>query len=138
MKKKQPAKRVGKLGLLRSPADYRTLFLERYVKVKALPKAPASIDYGKAVPKWDMLGNDRMGNCAIVAPANQEFAWTANDSDSGGATQPTRDQIIKAYSAVSGYNPKTGDNDKRQVLTELTLEVRNEKAHFFIADVDVP
>jgi len=30
---------------------------------------------------------------------------------------------------------KTGDSQKKQILTEWTLEVRNEKAHGLIADL---
>lgn len=33
---------------------------------------------------------------------------------------------------------KTGDSDKRQMLTELTLVVENEQAHGIIADLDTP
>jgi hypothetical protein len=56
-----------------------------------------------------MMLNDVIGDCAIVGPAHMVKAWRACET---GCTHTIPDKyILKAYSAISGYDPATGDND---------------------------
>lgn len=96
-----------KLGLHRSPHDYRTLALERYVTT--LPPAPSSVNWGRNVSSWGMLANDRIGDCAIAGPAHQELCWTT--ADNAAPYCPTESEVIAAYRRVSGYVPGRPSTD---------------------------
>jgi hypothetical protein len=55
-----------------------------------------------------MMLNDRLGDCTIAAAGHVIEAWTAN----AGHTSIVPDsEILKTYSAVSGYDPNSGAND---------------------------
>lgn len=107
------------LMLGKQPArdDKRTLKLENYLDLSALPPPPLECDWtAKVGPSWGMMGNDRIGDCAIVAPGHMMMAWTGN---AGTLFRPTDAQIVTAYSAVSGYDPRTGQNDNGCVLLDV-------------------
>ena len=55
-----------------------------------------------------MMGNYTLGDCTCAAAGHMVQCWTVNTGDETAI--PAR-QIVKAYEAVSGYNPKTGKND---------------------------
>src|SRR4051812_17423635 len=94
------------LGKLPPRYDARTLRLEHYLDLSALPPPPLECDWtAKVGAKWGMMLNDRIGDCAIAAPGHMMMAWTAN---AGRPFVPTDAQVLAAYSAVSGYDPKTG------------------------------
>jgi len=96
-----------KLGKLPPRHDRRTLHFANYVRDQ-LPQPPASCAWSGKVASWPMMLNDRLGDCAIAGPGHQIEAWTAN---AGAEFTPTDDQILAAYSAVSGYDPATGAGD---------------------------
>jgi hypothetical protein len=98
---------IRKLGRLPPRHDPRTLMLASYVSPE-LPPAPASCAWSGKVNGWPMMANDRLGDCAIAAPGHQIEAWTANV---GMQFTPSDQEIVAAYSAVSGYDPATGAND---------------------------
>lgn len=106
-----------KLGLKAARYDSRTLKLGNYLSLTRLKTPPEEVDYAKKT-KYTMLGNDRMGNCAIVGPAHVEATWTAND-EPYKQYEPSLQEVTKAYSAVSGYNPRTGANDNGCVLLDV-------------------
>jgi hypothetical protein len=105
-----------KLGKKPPRHDARTLRLERYVAA-ALPSVPASIDYTTRVHKWPMFANDRIGDCAIAGPAHQIEAWTATDAHRTASI--TEAQVLKSYSAVSGYVPGDDSTDVGCVLLDV-------------------
>jgi hypothetical protein len=87
--------------------DARTLALPAYF-TPALPPPPPSCDWSANVPAFGMSLNDRLGDCAIAAPAHQAMAW----SDSAGKPLVITDAaVLKAYRAVSGYNPNDPSTD---------------------------
>lgn len=96
-----------KLGWRKGPEDPRTLKLSHYLTVDLEP-APTSVNWAGAVAKWPMLGNDRVGDCVPVSYAHHVQNWSTV------ANKPVliaeRD-VVKAYSAISGYDPRTGRND---------------------------
>lgn len=99
-----------KLKLGKHPArhDPRTLLLASYV-TPALPAPPASFDLTAKVQTWGMMQNDQLGDCTCAAAGHLIMEWTANAK--GKTVTPTDQQIVAAYSAITGYNPGTGAND---------------------------
>jgi hypothetical protein len=97
-----------KLGKLAPRHDPRTLHLSDYLQPEALPPIPNQGDWSKKVTTWNMLANDHIGCCTISSAGHMEETWSANASTE---IVPSDADIIKAYSAVTGYDPTTGTND---------------------------
>jgi hypothetical protein len=100
-----------KLKLGKHPArhDPRTLLLASYI-TGALTAPPASFDLTTKVgSSWGMMENDQIGDCTCAATGHLLMEWTANAGKK--MFTPTDKQIVAAYSAITGYNPKTGAND---------------------------
>lgn len=100
-----------KLKLGKGPArhDPRTLLLAAYTTT-ALPAPPASASVAKKVKgPWGMMDNDQIGDCTCAAAGHLIMEWTANAQSK--MDTPTDQQIVAAYSAITGYNPTTGAND---------------------------
>ena len=97
-----------KLGKLAVRHDPRTLMMATYTTAQ-LTAPPASADYTKKVNKpWGMMKNDVIGDCTCAAAGHLIMEWTAN---AGTLVRPSTPDIVKAYSAITGYNPKTGAHD---------------------------
>ena len=105
-----------KLGKLAPKHDARTLQFDKYLQPAALPKIPASKDWSGKVPQWLMLANDNLGCCTISGACHMIMDWSANANTE---IVPTDSDVIKAYSAVSGYNPATGENDNGAVELDV-------------------
>lgn len=105
-----------KLGKLAPKHDARTLQLANYLQPSVLPKIPASQDWSGKVPQWLMLANDNLGCCTISAAGHLIMDWTSNASTE---IVPTDSDVIKAYSAVSGYDPTTGEGDNGAVELDV-------------------
>jgi hypothetical protein len=105
-----------KLGKLAPRHDARTLQLANYLQPSVLPKIPTSQDWSGKVPQWLMLLNDTLGCCTISSIGHQIMAWTANASTEFIVSDH---DVLKAYSAVSGYNPATGENDNGAVELDV-------------------
>lgn len=100
-----------KLKLGKSPArhDPRTLLFATYA-TPALPAPPPQLDLATAVKSaWGMMDNDQIGDCTCAAAGHMIMDWTA--SAQSKMFTPTDQQIVAAYSAITGYNPVTGAND---------------------------
>lgn len=106
-----PARKLGKLD---ARHDNRTLRLERYLGPGLLP-APPAISWATPIGSWAMMANDRLGDCGLAAAGHLIQEWTTDESS---PFTPSDDQIISAYSAVSGYDPLTGENDNGVVLLD--------------------
>lgn len=96
------------LGWRKGPDDPRTLRLETYT-TPDLPAPPTSADWTKQATSWPMLGNDRISDCVLVSCAHLVQGWTTYAA-AAPALIPERD-VVAAYSAVTGYDPRTGAND---------------------------
>ena len=97
-----------KMGKSVARHDPRTLLLASYV-TPSLPTPPASFDISAKVTAWGMMDNDQIGDCTCAAAGHLIMEWTANAGKK--AATPTDQQIVAAYSAITGYNPVTGAND---------------------------
>ncbi len=104
-----------KLGKKAAVYDPRTLKLANYL-LPAIPAPPPIVDWSNNIDRWGAMANDRIGDCAIAAPGHMVMSWTSNN----GATKVIPDsEIIAAYSAVSGYNPRNGANDNGANMLEV-------------------
>jgi hypothetical protein len=98
-----------KLGKLAPRVDPRTLMFASYVTA-ALPAPPPALNLATKVKgSWGMMDNDQIGDCTCAAAGHLIMEWTA--SAQSKMVTPSDQQIVAAYSAITGYNPKTGAND---------------------------
>ena len=95
---------LGKLPYVHNPQNFH---LSTYLPV--LPKVPATGDYGKLVKSWGMDLNDVLSLCAVAGMDHAQKLWIANST--GRVFASTDQDLIKIYSALTGYNPQTGAND---------------------------
>ncbi len=80
-----------------------------YVNVAALiPPLPVSVEWGRKVSTWPMYGNDSMGDCTCAAVGHIIQEETSEESTE---VRVPESAILRAYEAVSGYDPTTGAND---------------------------
>ena len=105
-----------KLGKQAVRYDARTLLLASYL-TPALPTPPASFDLTSKVQLWGMMDNDQIGDCTCAAAGHLIMEWTANARNK--MAKPSDTQIVAAYSAITGYNPKTGANDNGAVEIDV-------------------
>jgi hypothetical protein len=107
---------IGKLGRKAPRRDSRTLQLANYVDHGVLPHVPPQFDWSRAVTKWPVMLNDRLGCCTCAAVGHTVQCWTAN---AGQEVVLPDDEILKLYEAVSGYDPATGANDDGAVELDV-------------------
>jgi hypothetical protein len=82
---------------------------------------PTTIDHTEGIVDWGMMLNDQIGDCAIAAPGHAIMEWTKPTQE----VVPTDEQILEAYSEISGYNPKTGANDNGCNMLDVLNHWRN-------------
>jgi hypothetical protein len=130
-----------KLGKLPVRHDPRTLQMADYLRYEALPPSPPTVNWGSKVHAWGMMANDRVGDCTCAAAGHMILDWSTCDGPK--PIMPTDAQILAAYSAITGYDPKSGANDngaveldvlnywrkkgiaKRRILAYVSLEPGN-------------
>jgi hypothetical protein len=105
-----------KLGKQVARHDPRALLMASYV-TPALPTPPASLDLTTKIKAWGMMDNDDIGDCTCAAAGHLLMEWTENATKK--MFTPTDQQIIAAYSAITGYNPTTGANDNGAVEVDV-------------------
>jgi hypothetical protein len=75
------------------------------------------VDWLSAVREWPMHLNDRIGDCTCASAAHIIEAVSTYGQ---GATAEIGDEaILEVYSAVSGYDPRTGENDNGAVMQDV-------------------
>lgn len=105
-----------KLGKLAPRHDVRTLQFSSYVDAAKLPPLPQWVRWSQYCKAFGTMLNDRIGDCAIAAPGHAIQVWTANH---GSQVTLPDSSILAAYSAVSGYDPRTGSNDNGCVMLDV-------------------
>jgi hypothetical protein len=109
-----PGRRLGKAPV---QVDPRTLKLSTYLTdTTVLPKMAAGFDWSSLVKKWPMYLNDTLGDCTIAETGHQIQLWSAAARDPEEITDA---QVLKAYEAISGYNPQTGADDNGAVILDV-------------------
>jgi hypothetical protein len=83
--------------------------LARYLDATVLPAAPLHWKSDPLPATFPMFLNNEIGDCAIAAPGHMEEAWSVAAGLPEDAV--TDNDVLNAYSAVSGYNPQTKEND---------------------------
>jgi hypothetical protein len=91
-----------KLGKRAKRTDTRTLQFADYVNGTAQP--PPDVDWGAKVDSWRMLGNNSVGDCAWAGQAHADMLWTSHTRPAPAEISTT--EVLAAYSAVTGFNPK--------------------------------
>lgn len=106
-----------KLGKLAPKFSPRTLSFAKYAGA-AVPAPPLKVwrEYKVPPDAWGMFGNDTIGDCTCAAIAHMLMLITAH---TGTMVVPTEQDVITAYSAVSGYDPATGMNDNGAAITDV-------------------
>jgi len=106
-----------KLGKQTPRRDPRTLMFASYT-TPALPAPPASLNLAAKVKvPWGMMDNAQIGDCTCAAAGHLIMEWTANAQ--AKIFTPSDQQIVDAYSAITGYNPVTGANDNGAVELDV-------------------
>ena len=108
MKPKSTKSRITKVKSGRLPYvhDSRTFDLSTYLSAEDLANVPAEYNWGKRIKagQWGALGNLKINNCTCAAAGHLIMTWTSNI---GKLHKPTTKAIVQAYTAVTGYDPKT-------------------------------
>jgi hypothetical protein len=65
-------------------------------------------EYKIPADAWGMFGNDTIGDCTCAAIAHMLMVVTAH---TGKIVIPTEQDVIRCYSAVSGYDPSQTQDD---------------------------
>lgn len=113
-----------------SPHNPKDLKIKDFLKVSAqLPAPPESNDYIAKVPGGfggAMFGNDQYGDCVF---ASSGHAIMVQSTLAGKPIMPTTEQCLKAYSAVTGFNPNDPNTDQGAVEVDaLNWERRHNLA----------
>jgi hypothetical protein len=99
-----------KLGSHPPKKDDRNFQLNSYLHNETLPPVPNEWNWGEKIPshRWGAMCNMKLENCTCAAAGHFIMTWTVN---TGKLFKPSDKAILKTYSAITGYNPKTGEND---------------------------
>jgi hypothetical protein len=104
-----------KLGKAPAREDPRTLKLAHYLLEEALPPPPQRTLRRKKVSDWPMYGNDQYGDCVFAGAGHEIQLWTAMG---GKMVEVPTDAILKAYSAVTGFDPSRPETDRGTVVLD--------------------
>lgn len=99
-----------KLGRAARRVDPKTLRLETYLDLGALPPVPPAIDYTPGI-SFPMFGNDRLGDCTVAAAGHMIQVWKHLTGKTGIPSEAT---IEKTYFATGD-----GTDDGRNELDVL-------------------
>ena len=105
-----------KLGKLPAKRSAQSLCLSNYMKASAVP-FPQKHAWERPIP-YGMLANDRIGDCTCAAAAHMVMNWQAV-ANAGTPCTFTDEQVVKAYSDITGYDPATGANDNGAVELDV-------------------
>jgi hypothetical protein len=108
-----------KLGKLPPRHDRKALPFAAYVRPEGtLPVAPPAQRWSaKVTVPWGVMLNDRLGDCAVAAPAHMVLSWTANAR--GRPAVIPDSQVLAAYETVGGYRPGDPSTDNGCVMTDV-------------------
>jgi hypothetical protein len=89
--------------------DSRTLNLSDYIDTATAQTIPLKVDWTvKVTEPWGMMENWNLSTCTCAAAGHMIECWTAN----AGKEKIVYDRaVLKAYIALTGYDPKTGKHD---------------------------
>jgi len=94
-----------KLGVVH---DRRTLAVKAILPPK-LPTVPRLHDIAHTQTTFPVFKNNDIGDCGVANFGHETVGLERSSQQR--EIQLTDDDIVRAYSAISGYNPETGEND---------------------------
>jgi hypothetical protein len=97
------------LGKQPATHDHRDLLFESYVRPDGLPARPATFGHDTSIADWQMLGNDRYGDCVFAGAAHETMLWTAAH---GQPVTFDDHHVLDDYSAVTGFRPADPSTDQ--------------------------
>ena len=103
-----------KLGKLPKKLDSRNLRLATYIPETAVK--PPVVDWSTAVGKWPLYQNDKVGDCTIAAAAHLLGLWSSNV---GTGFEIYDEEVLRAYSAVSGYKSSRPETDTGAAMLDV-------------------
>lgn len=115
---------IGKFGKREALVDGRSLRMENYLAAGQLPKVPAALDWQQGLP-WDAdpLGNDEFGCCVYAAIGH---AITLACKLAGVPSPVTREGVLAAYAAGTGFDPARPETDRGAYILEALKQWRND------------
>lgn len=93
------------------------LRLSTYLNKSVLPAIPPAFGHQAKVADWQMLANDRVGDCAIAGAAHETMLWCA---EGGKPARFDDDSVLAIYSTATGYDPSQTDADGNNPTDEGT------------------
>ena len=117
MLKKEPNAVVGKPGKLLTKKDPRALNISKYLDISKLNNVPTELSWAKKVKRsWGMMSNWILSDCTCAAAGHMIECWTANSKKEHVVQDKA---VLKAFIALSGYDPKTGKNDNCLCMSDV-------------------
>jgi hypothetical protein len=104
-----------KLGRLPNDPSKPRLSFGKYLKDTT--DYPSQRDWLSNVSNWPMYLNDQIGDCTCAAAGH--IIESSSTYGQGSTVTLTDNDILTAYEAVSGYDPKTGANDNGAVMQDV-------------------
>jgi len=104
-----------KLGLRPFKRDARDLWFASYRTGAVLPRKPAHFGHENLIAQWEVLGNDRFGNCVWAGAAHETMLWNAM---AGRTVTFTEEGVLSDYSACTGFRADDPDSDQGTDLRE--------------------
>jgi hypothetical protein len=108
-----------KLGKVEDPRTFQVRLLTTLSEL-TIPKAWG---LGHSHPTVPMFVNDRIGDCTIASNGHRVITQERASGQSR-EIQLTDSDIVKAYSAVTGYDPNTGRNDNGAYMLDVANYMR--------------
>lgn len=111
----EPLRVAGRLG--RRPNDGSKVRLALGPHLTGpVPPNPVLVDWLSKVDSWPMYGNDRFGDCVFAMIGHLIEAFTTYSS--GRTVQVTEQDLLDAYSAVTGFDPNDPATDQGTVIQD--------------------
>lgn len=96
-----------KLGKLPARINSVKLNLADYFDHKAaLPKIPAEFGHERLISVWNMLGNDKYGDCVFAGAGHETMLW---NQEAGRTVGFSDGSILSDYAAVTKFDPAQTD-----------------------------
>ena len=95
----------------------KTLSFAKYLTGKLpVPAEKVYREYKIPAAAIQMYGNDKYGDCTCAGAANMLILATCH---TGEVVIPTLEDVLGLYTAISGFDPKTGANDNGAAMTDV-------------------
>jgi hypothetical protein len=85
------------------------LSLAKYIDYSQLPVPPAEFGQDIPAPDWQVLGNDKYGNCVWAGAGHESMLWNRG---AGKVVKFTDASVLSDYSAVTGFDPMDPSTDQ--------------------------